>query len=87
MNLTFAPQAWEDYQYWQATDPKMIARINQLLKEIARNPHSGIGKPEPLRHTFRGYWSRRIDSEHRIVYKAIEGNILVAQLGYHYGND
>ena len=84
MNLTFSPQAWEDYTFWQATDPKMISRINALLKDIVRSPHSGIGKPEPLKHAFRGYWSRRIDSEHRLVYKVIEGSILIAQLRFHY---
>lgn len=84
MNLTFSPQAWEDYTYWQATDPKMISRINQLLKDIIRSPHSGIGKPEPLKHAFRGYWSRRIDSEHRIVYRCTEDSILIAQLRFHY---
>ena len=84
MNLTFSPQAWEDYAFWQATDPKTIQRIHQLLKEIIRNPHSGIGKPEPLKHALRGYWSRRIDSEHRLVYKTVEGGILIAQLRYHY---
>ena len=56
MNLTFAPQAWEDCTYWQANDPKMVSRINLLLKDIIRSPHSGIGKPEPLKHAFRGYW-------------------------------
>ena len=84
MNITFAPQAWEDYQYWQTTDPKLVARIHQLIKDILRDPHGGIGKPEPLKHAFRGYWSRRIDSEHRIVYKVVEGGILIAQLRYHY---
>lgn len=84
MNISFAPQAWEDYTYWQANDPKMVTRINQLIKDILRNPHSGIGKPEPLKHALRGYWSRRIDSEHRIVYKPVEGAILIAQLRYHY---
>ena len=84
MNLTFAPQAWEDYAFWQTTDPKMVTRINQLIREILRDPHRGIGKPEPLRHAFRGYWSRRIDSEHRVVYKVVEGGILIAQLRYHY---
>jgi toxin YoeB len=84
VNLTFAPQAWEDYTFWQSTDPKMVTRINQLLKDILRDPHGGIGKPEPLKHAFRGYWSRRIDSEHRIVYRAVEGGILIAQLRYHY---
>lgn len=85
MNLTFSPQAWEDYTYWQETDPKMVSRINQLLKDIIRSPHSGIGKPEPLKHAFRGYWSRRIDSEHRLVYRSVEGGILIAQLRFHYG--
>ncbi len=84
MTLTFAPQAWEDYTFWQATDPKMVRRINQMIKDILREPHGGIGKPEPLKHAFRGYWSRRIDSEHRIVYKAVEGGILIAQLRYRY---
>ena len=85
MNLTFSPQAWEDYTFWQATDPKMVTRINQLLKDIIRNPHYGIGKPEPLRHAFRGYWSRRIDSEHRIVYRVTEETVLIAQVRFHYG--
>jgi len=84
MNITFAPQAWEDYVFWQANDPKMVSRINQLIKDILRDPHSGIGKPEPLKHAFRGYWSRRIDAEHRIVYKPVEGGVLIAQLRYHY---
>ncbi len=84
MNLIFAPQAWEDYTFWQATDPKMITRINQLIKDIRRSPHAGIGKPELLEHALRGYWSRRIDAEHRIVYKAVEGAIQIAQLRYHY---
>ncbi|HAF02765.1 MAG TPA: Txe/YoeB family addiction module toxin [Spartobacteria bacterium] len=84
MNLVFAPQAWEDYLYWQRTDPNMISRINLLIKEIMRTPHSGIGKPEPLKHALQGYWSRRINSEHRIVYKVVGKDILVAQLRYHY---
>ncbi len=84
MNLKFSPQAWEDYTFWQATDPKTVQRIHLLLKEITRTPHSGIGKPEPLKHALRGYWSRRIDSEHRLVYKTVEGGILIAQLRYLY---
>lgn len=84
MNLTFATQAWEDYTFWQSTDPKTIQRIHQLLKDIICSPHSGIGKPEQLKHAFLGYWSRRIDSEHRIIYKVVEGGILIAQLRYHY---
>jgi toxin YoeB len=84
MNLTFAPQAWEDYLYWQATDAKVVSRIHELIKDILRNPHTGIGKPEPLKHALRGYWSRRITAEHRIVYKVFDGAILIAQLRYHY---
>ena len=84
MNLTFAPQAWEDYTFWQAADPKIVSRINLLLKDIIRSPHSGIGKPEPLKHALRGYWSRRIDSEHRLVYRVVEGGILLAQMRFHY---
>jgi toxin YoeB len=84
VNLVFVPQAWEDYGFWQKTDPKMVSRINELLKDIARNPHSGIGKPEPLRHAFLGWWSRRIDSEHRIVYRPVTGGIEIAQMRYHY---
>jgi toxin YoeB len=86
MNLTFSPQAWEDYTYWQGNDPKMVSRINLLLKDVLRSPYSGIGKPEPLKHAFRGYWSRRIDSEHRLIYRAVEGEILIAQLRFHYGS-
>ena len=84
MNLVFSTQAWEDYAFWQDTDPKMVSRINLLLKDIIRSPHSGIGKPESLKHAFRGYWSRRIDSEHRLVYRVVEGGILIAQARFHY---
>ena len=84
MDLVFASQAWEDYLYWQERDPKIVSRINLLIKEITRSPHSGIGKPEPLKHTFTGYWSRRITTEHRIVYRRSGNQILIAQLRYHY---
>jgi toxin YoeB len=84
VDLVFAPEAWEDYLYWQRTDTKIISRINLLLKEITRNPYAGIGKPEPLKHALQGYWSRRINSEHRIVYKKAGNQILIAQLRYHY---
>ena len=84
MNLLFSPQAWEDYQYWIQSDKKVLKKINDLLKEISRNPYSGIGKPEPLKHALSGYWSRRITDEHRVVYR-IDGVILkIAQLRYHY---
>ena len=84
MNLIFSDQAWEDYQFWQNTDKKMVRRIHELLKAIKRNPHSGIGKPEPLRHALAGYWSRRIDQEHRLAYRVTEQGILLAQMRYHY---
>jgi toxin YoeB len=84
VNLIFAPQAREDYLSWQATDPKTVTRIHQLLKDILRSPYAGIGKPEPLKHALRGYGSRRIDSEHRIVYKAVECALFIVQLRYHY---
>ena len=82
--LVFSTKAWEEYLYWQATDAKQLSRINQLLKEIMREPFGGIGKPEPLRHAFQGWWSRRIDSEHRIVYKIVGPQLWIAQLRYHY---
>ena len=84
MKLVFSEQAWEDYLYWQKFDRKRMQRINDLIREIARTPHSGTGKPEPLKHALSGYWSRRIDDEHRIVYKVVDGSVLIAQLRYHY---
>jgi len=84
VNLIFAPQAWEDYLYWQKNDSRVVARINSLIKEIMRSPHQGIGKPEPLKYALQGFWSRRINAEHRIVYKVIGKDILIAQLRYHY---
>ena len=70
--------------YWQKTDKKLVQRINTLIKEITRTPNEGMGKPEPLRHALSGYWSRRINDEHRIVYKVAGGELLIAQLRYHY---
>jgi len=84
VNLVFAPQAWEDYLYWQRNDAQVMTRINSLIKEIMRSPHQGIGKPEPLKYALQGFWSRRINTEHRIVYKVIGKDILIAQLRYHY---
>ena len=84
MKVLFAEQAWQDYQYWLATDKQRLKRINLLIRDSCRNPFEGIGKPEPLRHLLKGYWSRRINSEHRMVYR-IEGHILqIAQLRFHY---
>ncbi len=84
MKLVFADAAWSDYLYWQRTDKKLLKRINILIKDIQREPFNGIGKPEPLKHALSGYWSRRINDEHRIVYKIDNESILVAQLRYHY---
>ncbi len=84
MNLVFSTEAWEEYLYWQRTDPDTLRRVNLLIKEIMRDPYRGIGKPEPLRHALKGYWSRRITAEHRIVYKKVGDQILIAQLRYHY---
>lgn len=84
MKLIFAENAWTDYLYWQKTDKKMLQRINTLIKDIKREPFEGIGKPEPLKHALSGYWSRRINDEHRIVYKIYQDSILIAQLRYHY---
>ncbi len=71
MNYSFVKESWEDYLYWQKSDKKMLMKINDLLKDIARNPYSGIGKPEPLKHKYKGFWSRRIDSEQRLHIPAI----------------
>ena len=84
MNLIFSANAWEDYLYWQQTDKQILKRINLLLKEIQRQPYEGIGKPEPLKHTLAGYWSRRINDEHRIVYKVEDNDLRIAQLRHHY---
>jgi toxin YoeB len=84
MKLTFSGNAWEDYLYWQKTDKAMLKRINALIKEIQREPFAGIGKPEPLKHSLSGYWSRRINDEHRLVYKVVDDQIFIAQLRYHY---
>ncbi|MBI4963228.1 MAG: Txe/YoeB family addiction module toxin [Desulfomonile tiedjei] len=84
MKLIFSEHAWEDYLYWQRTDKRILGRINTLIKEIQRSPFEGIGKPEPLKHALSGYWSRRINEEHRIVYKVESESLLIAQLRYHY---
>ncbi len=84
MKLVFAEQAWEDYLFWQQTDRKKLRRINQLIEAIVREPFAGIGKPEPLRFQWSGWWSRRIDDEHRLVYKVEEDRVLLAQCRYHY---
>jgi toxin YoeB len=83
--ISFRDRAWADYLYWQENDKAKFKRINQLIRDIQRDPFGGIGKPEPLRHNLAGLWSRRIDDEHRLVY-AMEGeNLIIVQCRYHYG--
>ena len=84
MILSWAEKAWEDYLYWQKTDKKTFKRINTLVKDIKRQPFQGLGDPEPLKHNWSGYWSRRIDREHRLVYKVKVETIIVVQCRYHY---
>lgn len=88
MRILFATQAWEDYQYWQVNDPKLLRRLNQLIEECRRSPFKGTGKPEPLRGDLKGWWSRRLTQEHRLVYRiAGEGDaqrIEIAQCRFHY---
>jgi toxin YoeB len=84
MNKIWSDKAWEDYLYWQTQDKKTLKRINKLIKDIDRNEYEGIGKPEPLKHGLSGYWSRRINDEHRIVYKFEKGAIKIAQLRFNY---
>ena len=78
--------AWEDYLYWQSHDKKLLKKINQLVKDISRNPFEGIGKPEPLKENLAGYWSRRIDEEHRLVYVVEEDKVLIFSCKGHYDN-
>ena len=84
MTLTFSSKAWDNYLYWQKTDKAILIRINALIEDIQRNHFEGIGKPERLKHGLSGYWSRRINDEHRIVYKVIQDGLLIAQLRYRY---
>lgn len=84
MKFVFAEEAWDDDQHWLKHDRKRLERINALIKEAARSPFSGTGKPEPLKHALAGWWSRRIDGEHRFVYRVIGDELHIAQLRYHY---
>ena len=85
MKLTFQEEGWEDYLYWQSADRKQLKKINGLIRECMRTPFNGTGKPEPLKGEFSGWWSRRIDREHRLVYRATDDTLLIAQCRYHYG--
>jgi len=84
MNKLFTDEAWKDYLYWSETDKKQLKKINNLLKEIDRIPFEGTGKPEPLKQNIQGYWSRRIDHEHRIIYKIENDEIVLISFRYHY---
>jgi len=84
MKLIFSDEACDDYLYWQKQDRKMMERINQLIQEVKREPFSGLGKPEPLKHALSGFWSRRTTDEHRVVYRVEGDALLLAQLRYHY---
>lgn len=86
INLTFLPEAWEDYCYWQNQDKKMLKRVNLLIKDIMRDYYHGIGKPEPLKENLSGWWSRRIDDSNRLIYR-IEGDLLlIAACRSHYSD-
>ena len=86
MTFVFSDDAWADYLWWQAQDRRVVRRINTLLTDIARNGNEGIGKPEPLKHGFSGYWSRRITDEHRLVHRVVAEQVRVAACRYHYGS-
>jgi toxin YoeB len=85
MLLVWDAHAWEDYLWWQAQDRKVLERINHLIQDVQRNGNAGIGKPEPLRRDFAGYWSRRITHEHRLVHKVTDTEVRIAACRYHYG--
>ena len=84
MRLVWTPSAWDDYLWWQEHDRKILKRINLLIKDVMREPFAGIGKPEPLKANLSGYWSRRITDEHRLVYSAIEQEVVIIACRYHY---
>lgn len=84
MILSWAEDAWDDYLYWQKNDKRTLRRINELIRDVKREPFDGIGKPEPLKHNWSGYWSRRITGEHRLVYKVESDQVLIAQCRFHY---
>lgn len=82
--IVFRKRAWEDYLHWQQTDRKTLQRINALIRDIQRSSYEGLGKPEPLKHQFAGFWSRRIDDEHRLVYTYVDDELVIVQCRYHY---
>ena len=84
MRHSFVDESWEDYLYWQSTDKKILKRLNDLIKDIKRSPFAGIGKPEPLKHKYKGCWSRRIDDEHRIIYLVNDDEVVILKCRFHY---
>ena len=84
MKIFFTQSAWEEYLFWQSTNPKTLKRINLLIKDASRNPYIGIGKTEGLKHILSGYWSRRVDQQNRMVYKVEKDSLLIIQLRYYY---
>ena len=84
MDIKFTINAWEDNCYWQSIDKKIVKKINDLIKDIQRNPFDGIGKPEALKYDLTGYWSRRIDHEHRLVYQVVKTDLFIYSCRYHY---
>lgn len=84
MKFVFTDLSWEDYLYWQKNDKQKIKRINELLRDIARNPYEGIAKPEPLKFNYAGFWSRRIDEEHRLIYRVVNDEVQIVKCRYHY---
>ena len=84
MKLVFADEAWDDYLYWQKQDRRVVDRINKLIAETSRDPFEGIGKPEPLKHALAGFWSRRIDDVHRLVYAVDDADLAVIACKGHY---
>jgi toxin YoeB len=84
MNVAWTVTAWNEYLFWQKTDKKKLERINELIRQSLRSPKEGIGNPEPLKHDLQGYWSRRIDSVHRLVYSYTDSELLIIACRYHY---
>ena len=84
MKLIFSERAWDDYLHWQTHDPKLLTRLNALIRECSRTPFKGTGKPEPLRGALSGWWSRRLTQEHRLVYRPTADGLQIAQCRYHY---
>lgn len=84
MLLVWTPNGWDDYLYWQQNDGAMLSKVNDLIKDVRRNPFTGLGKPEPLKYELKGFWSRRITQEHRLIYKVEKGQLQIIGCRHHY---